>query len=165
MEAASAGLLSEWCAVLCTYLCVLPGEAAPAPLLRTTVSGFPRRSNPVRASQTSACSHQGIKRGWVCALSSHWATATDLLAGGVNSCRNVTFITMETSITAGNNITARFLFPAWNRHTQFLQIKQWKYAVALMAESAIDIGVETTFRCRLILKCKEAAKINPCIFA
>lgn len=63
MEAVCAGLLSEWCAILCTYLCMLPRGAAPAPLLRTTVSGFSLRSNPVRTSQTSACSHQGIKHG------------------------------------------------------------------------------------------------------
>lgn len=65
-----AGSLSKWCTILCTYLCMLPEEAAPAPLLRTTVSGLSLSSNPVRTSRTSACSHLGIKHetGCVCAI-------------------------------------------------------------------------------------------------
>lgn len=99
------GLLWAWCAILCTYLCMLPEEAAPAPLLRTTVSCLSLSTNTVRTSQTSACSHLGIKHeAGVCAILSLGHTNRSVSRGTkllleLYICHNLIVISLQSKIS------------------------------------------------------------------
>lgn len=143
MEIACAELWSELCAILCTYFCMLPGEAAPAPLLRTTVSGFSLRSNPVRTSQTSACSHQGIKHGWVCAQLSLGRSNTSVSRGievlmELHIHHNDIFTSLQSKISPHKFPLSSVWASSKVHGSQMPQINR----NALMAESAIDISFE-----------------------